>query len=138
MSSERDDAELRGQFQRLRRQDEGQGPPFATLREAARRRREPASRGPRGRLRHRLAAAAVGLAMAAGLGALLWLRPRTAQPPEEAAIARLSRWRAPTDSLLRGPGDQLLRGLPRLGESAVGGHLFTSHSSNLPRRHLKP
>ncbi|HXO41291.1 MAG TPA: hypothetical protein VN999_07585, partial [Thermoanaerobaculia bacterium] len=81
-----------------------------------------ASRGDLRQLGPRLAAAALLLALAAGAGALLWLRPRPAQPSQEAAIARLSHWRAPTDSLLHAPGDQLLRGMPRLGESLIDGH----------------
>jgi hypothetical protein len=40
---------------------------------------------------------------------------RRQQLPDEAVIAQLSHWRAPTDSLLRTPGSQLLRTLPRFG-----------------------
>ena len=80
------------------------------------------------------AVAALGLAMAAGVGALHWLRPRPAPLPEEAAIVRLSSWRAPTDSLLRAPGDELLRSVPRLGESSIGGNVFGSGKDQLLRR----
>ena len=131
MSTERDDAELREQFRRLRRQDESVGRPFSAFRQEARR-RAPVARP--GHLRHRLAAAALGLALAAGVCALHWLRPGPERLPEEAAIARLAGWRAPTDSLLRAPGDQLLRGVPRLGESSVGGNVLADHPSELLRR----
>ena len=49
---------------------------------------------------------------------------RPAPPSEEAVIARLSHWRAPTDSLLHAPGDPLLRGVPRLGASSIDGNLY--------------
>jgi hypothetical protein len=39
-------------------------------------------------------------------------------------IARLSHWRAPTDSLLHAPGDRLLRGVPRLVASSIDGSLY--------------
>ena len=40
---------------------------------------------------------------------------RRQQSPDEMVIAQLSRWHAPTDSLLRTPGSQLLQTLPRFG-----------------------
>lgn len=131
MTTGRDDGELRDQFQRLRRQDERLARPFSTPRQAAGQRSRPRSRG---QLRRRLAAAALGLALAAGAGSLYWLRPRIAELPEADAIARLTRWRAPTDSLLQAPGDQLLRGVPRLGASPFGGRFFTGNKSRLLRR----
>lgn len=131
MSAERDDAEIREQYQRLRQQDERLGRPLGTFLPAAGRlprrqpyRRQAASRGHRRQLGPRLAAAAVALALAAGVGALHWLRPRPAPPSEEAVIARLSHWRAPTDSLLHAPGDPLLRGVPRLGASSIDGNFY--------------
>jgi hypothetical protein len=129
MSTERDEAGLREQFRRLRRQDESLGRPFSAFSLEVRRRAPVASSR---HVRHRLAAAAFGLALAAGV--IQWLRPGPARLPEEAAIARLTRWRAPTDSLLRSPGDQLLHGVPRLGESAVGGDVLADHPSRLLRR----
>ena len=125
MSAERDDAEIREQYQRLRQQDERLGRPLGTFLPAAGRRprrRQAASRGDLRQLGPCLAAAALALALAAGAGALLWLRPRPAPPSQEAVIARLSHWRAPTDSLLQASGDQLLRGVPRLGESSIDGN----------------
>jgi len=131
MSTERDEAELREQFRRLRRQDESLGRPFSAFSLEARRRPPVASSR---HVRHRLAVAALGLALAAGVGVIQWLRTGPARLPEEAAIARLTRWRAPTDSLLRSPGAQLLPGVPRLGESSVGGNVLADHPSRLLRR----
>jgi hypothetical protein len=129
MSAERDDAEIREQYQRLRQQDERLGRPLGTLLPAYRRlprrqpyRRQATSRGDLRQLGPRLAAAALALALAAGAGALLRLRPRPAPPSQEAVIARLSHWRPPTDSLLQASRDQLLRGVPRLGESSIDGN----------------
>jgi hypothetical protein len=122
MSAEREDAEIREQYQRLRQQDERLGRSLDAFLPAVGRqpyRRQAASRGHLRQLGPRLAAAAVALALAAGVGALHWLRPRPAPPSEEAVIARLSHWRAPTDSLLHAPGDPLLRGVPRLGASSI-------------------
>lgn len=132
MTTERDDAELREHFQQLRQEDERLAREPSLHRWAALWR--PAA-GRRGQLRPRLAAAAaLGLALAAGAGALHWLRPRPAPLPEEAAIARLSSWRAPTDSLLRAPGYELLRGVPRLGESSIGGNVFAGGKDQFLRR----
>jgi hypothetical protein len=146
MSAERDDAEIREQYQRLRQQDERLARSLDAFRPAVRRlprrqpyrqpyRRQAAGRGHRPQLRPRLAAAALGLALAAGgVGALLWLRPRPAPLSEEAVIARLSHWRAPTDSLLQAPGDQLLRGVPRLGASLIDGNFNGNfNGGNEPR-----
>ncbi|HEV3075482.1 MAG TPA: hypothetical protein VHB47_13765 [Thermoanaerobaculia bacterium] len=128
MSADRDDAEIREQYQRLRQQDERLGRPLGTFLPAAGRlprrqpyRRQAASRGDRRQLGPRLAAAALALALAAGAGALLLLRPRPVPPSQEAVIARLWRWRAPTESLLQASANQLLRGVPRLGESLIDG-----------------
>ncbi len=130
MSAEREDGELREHYQRLRRQDERLARPFSPLRQGA---RPQARTRNRGQLRHLLAAAALGLAVAAGVGALLWLRPRLAEP-SAAAIARLSQWRAPTDWLLQTPGSQLLRGVPRLGASPFGGKYLENDNRKLLRR----
>ena len=133
MSGERDDGELRDEFRRLRRQDARLARPFSTVRQAARR---PPGRS-RGHLRQRLAAAALGLALVAGGGALHWLRPRTAELPAAAAIARLTHWRAPTDSLLEVPGDQLMRSVPRFGASPFGGEYLAGNDGKLLRRQRK-
>jgi hypothetical protein len=130
--------EIREQFQRLRRQDERLARPFSALRPARPERLEAGQRHQvrrRGDFRRRLAAAglaaaALGLILAAGVGTLHWLRLRAAEPPAADAIVRLGDWRAPTDWLLRTPGDQLLRGVPRLGAPLLGGSGFTATTTN--------
>jgi hypothetical protein len=137
MSAERDDAQIREQYQRLRQQDERLGrqlgaclPAYQRLPRRQPYRRQAASRGDLRQLGPRLAAAALALALAAGAGTLLRLRPRPAPLSQEAVIARLSHWRAPTDSLLQAPGDQLLRGVPRLGESLIDGNFNGNDNGN--------
>jgi hypothetical protein len=129
MTTEHDDDGLREQFQRLRRQDERLARPFSVPRPARQATRQPLARQSE-KLRHRLAAAlaaaALGLVLAAGMGMLHWLRPRAAALPAADAIARLSGWRAPTDWLLQASGDQLLRGVPRLGAPLLGGTGITT------------
>lgn len=132
MSPERDDADLREAFQSLRRQDERLGLPFAGFAASD---RDDAGRVRAGRsaadrrplLRPRLAAAALAclLAAAAVVGTVRWLLPGLPATPRRAdgaAAARLSAWRAPTDSLLEASAGQLLRGVPRLADSVVGGN----------------
>jgi hypothetical protein len=94
------DTELREQFQRLKQQDEIRAPAF----------RRPVQPAGRWRLNYRFVAVALILIVGIAFTIL-----RRQQPPDEAVIAQLSHWRAPTDSLLRTPGSQLLRTLPRFG-----------------------
>jgi ferric-dicitrate binding protein FerR (iron transport regulator) len=147
MNAERDDADLRAAFQRLRRQDETLGRPFVAFdrapapagrwRAGSRVAGRPAGRVATGgscdrpRLRPLLAAAALACVLAAAVGTVRWLLPA---PPRRAdataaagaaATSRLSSWRAPTDALLDAPGGQLLRGVPRLADSVVGGNRMT-------------
>jgi hypothetical protein len=42
---------------------------------------------------------------------------RTVSPNELAALQKLTEWRAPSDALLATPGQEILRTMPRLGES---------------------
>ena len=94
------DAELREQFQRLKRQDEGRAPAF----------RRPLTASGRWRVNYRFAALA--LILIAGIAFAIVGRQ---QPPDEAIVAQLSRWHSPTGSLLRTPGSRLLQTLPRFG-----------------------
>lgn len=48
---------------------------------------------------------------------LHWNRTRVVQEEELAAAERLAEWRAPSDGLLATPGQEMLRTMPRLGES---------------------
>jgi anti-sigma factor RsiW len=63
--------------------------------------------------------AAAGAAAATALVVMVWYRgSRREIPPEELAAAqRLAEWRAPSDSLLATPGQEVLRTTPKLGES---------------------
>jgi hypothetical protein len=65
-----------------------------------------------------LAGATAAAAIMLVLGAW-WYREtaRTIRPDEIAAAQRLVEWRAPSDSLLATPGQEILRTTPKLGES---------------------
>jgi anti-sigma factor RsiW len=65
-----------------------------------------------------LAAATAAAAIVLVLGAW-WYRgtARTIQPDEIAVAQKLAEWRAPSDSLLATPGQEILRTTPKLGES---------------------
>jgi anti-sigma factor RsiW len=52
------------------------------------------------------------------IGAAIYRRTAQAIPPEDIAVVqKLAEWRAPSDSLLVTPGQDMLRKMPRLGES---------------------
>jgi anti-sigma factor RsiW len=62
------------------------------------------------------ATAVVAAALMAGL--ILLRRNGPAVPEDELAAAqKLAEWRAPSDGLLMTPGREILKGMPRLGES---------------------
>lgn len=124
MSIPPDGDPIRRQFQQLRRQDETQAPPYSTTRQAALRGRQTARRPGWQRRRYQLAAAGLAVALAGSAGLVRWLAPAATPPPADLSAAlRLARWRAPTDSLLAAPGDQLLHAVPRLDEPSLGGNL---------------
>ncbi|HEU5262879.1 MAG TPA: hypothetical protein VFU41_15775 [Gemmatimonadales bacterium] len=102
--------ELRERFERLRREDAAGGPSFrATLAGAGRRR---ARRGPSV---HRVAAAAIAVATVVVAAVILDLRLGPRDPRVDLAATR---WRGPTDFLLRLPGADYLRTVPRLDAGA--------------------
>jgi len=52
------------------------------------------------------------------IGATLYRRAAQTIPEDElAAVQKLTEWRAPSDALLAAPGREILRTMPRLGES---------------------
>ena len=52
------------------------------------------------------------------IGATMYHRAAQRIPEKElAAVQRLAEWRAPSDALLATPGQEILRTMPRLGES---------------------
>ncbi|MGH7568419.1 MAG: hypothetical protein ACREL9_05535 [Gemmatimonadales bacterium] len=98
--------ELRDRFERLRREEADRVPAFRAVLAAAERRR--AGRPP---ARFRLALGVIALAagvVAVVVGVRLFRAPAT--PVDLAA----TRWRGPTDFLLRLPGHELLGTVPRL------------------------
>jgi hypothetical protein len=107
MSTHDSEPELGRVLSDLRREEEASAPPFRQVLAAARLKTGAIRR----RAALRLAAAAVFVAIAAI--AVWWRRPapETSLP---AAAARIARWKAPTDSLLRTPGLELIRSVPSL------------------------
>jgi hypothetical protein len=136
MNADHDDGEIRQLFRQLAPEDEQLARPFPAYLEAMRRR---AAAARRGKTSPRLAAALAALLLA-GAAVAIWRLARPARPRAEAAIAELSRrparlraevaitmlsrWRPPTDFLLRTPGDQLLRTVPRVGTPLHDQSLF--------------
>ena len=57
-------------------------------------------------------------------------RARSHRPSPGRETALISQWRSPTDFLLRTPGDELLRSVPRVGASAVKINLNLSSFKN--------
>lgn len=107
---ERDDHHLRKAFEALRREDAAGTPPFGATLAAARARETPA-------LRYRalgLAAAAVVAVVAVVLST--WHHRNGVRLEIDLATVR---WQAPTDFLLKLPGDELLRSVPQLGPRSL-------------------
>jgi len=103
---ERDDHDLRKSFAALRREDAAGTPPFpATV--ATARAREAAAPGHRA-----LRLAAVLVAVAAVVLVSTWRERNGVRLEIDLATVR---WHAPTDFLLKLPGDELLRSVPQLG-----------------------
>jgi hypothetical protein len=64
-----------------------------------------------------LAGAAAAIVVMVIGAAIYWRAAQTIPDEELAAIEKLAEWRAPSDSLLETPGQDILRTMPRLGES---------------------
>ncbi len=107
-----DDRDLRERFQALRREDSGRTPSFQTTLVTGRARRA-AESAPR----RRALGLAVATAVAAGV-ALVLLFSQHGRPGVAVDLAT-AHWEAPTDFLLRIPGDELLRTVPQLGRVNV-------------------
>jgi hypothetical protein len=107
---ERDDHDLRKSFAALRREDAAGIPLFqATV--AAARARQAAAPG-----RPALWLAAVLVAVVAVVVVLTWRERVGARLEMDLATVR---WHAPTDFLLKLPGDELLRSVPQLGPRSL-------------------
>jgi hypothetical protein len=110
MTDQYEDDTLRRRFDELRREESQSVPELDDVLTRARgRRRTPAHSSVR------ILAAAATMVLALGLG---WVasRPHSGAPPrhEMTSVAALSQWRSPTDFLLEGPSDSLLRTIPTI------------------------
>ena len=103
MSEEQDEPVLRDLFQRLRREETRQAPPFPLLWETAR-----AGRGMApGVSRQGLVWASACAMLFLGLG--IWFgRLGALRPASRAVPMTISQWRSPTDFLLKVSGDRVL------------------------------
>jgi len=108
--TEHDDHRLRNGFEALRREDTARRPPFGATVAAARARQTTV---PRHRA-WRLAAAAV--AVVAVVVVSIWRERDGVRLQIDLATVR---WHAPTDFLLKLPGDELLRSVPQLGSRGL-------------------
>jgi hypothetical protein len=102
-----DDRELSRLFDELRRSDEASAPAFRSVLS------RPRTRPRRPWLSLLRVATAVVLLGLIGVVVRLARRP-TPETRLEATARTLTRWKAPTDSLLRTPGSELLTSIPRL------------------------
>lgn len=100
-----EDTDLRERFAQLRAEELRSVPPF---------RRQARSRPQR--LRWKMVAATVALLLVAVISAVGVRRreAKTFSDSDRAAVRSLAAWHAPTDVLLRTPGDQLLTTTPRI------------------------
>ena len=105
---EHDDQQLRERFTALRREDAASMPAFAATVAAARARRTTPVRG-------RLVLLATGATLAA-LALVFAIRGRSRQAAFDLTAVRLH---APTDFLLKLPGADVLRTVPRLGRVSL-------------------
>jgi hypothetical protein len=101
-----DDSDIRPQFERLKREDARSLRPFSLCWEAARQ-----TVGRRDRWSLNVSAIAVAMVLLViGVFAVQFRSSR------QASIHQISQWRSPTSSLLKTPGDQLFKSLPRIAE----------------------
>ncbi len=127
MSDERNDADLRQRFGRMRHEEAQTAPGFEHTLTRARARTAASSR-----LRWPIGAAALTALGVAGL--MLWLGGPIATPDtgDELQLGEaVGAWRMPTDVLLDTPGSELLRTLPDLRSPDLRLERPTSHT---PRR----
>lgn len=101
------DRELARRLGELGRADEADAPDFRQLLGRARSRQTAPARRPA-----RALVALGAVLVLAAVAAWLWRRPPAA--PVRPSGPSLSEWKAPTDSLLRTPGLELLESLPRV------------------------
>jgi len=107
---ERDDHYLKQAFEALRREDASSGPSFRATVAAARAR-------PTGAPGRRVLGLAAVVAVVVAVVVLSIRHDRDGSRPEVDLAA--VRWQAPTDFLLKLPGDELLRSVPQLGSRGL-------------------
>ena len=105
-----DESELRRRFAQLRDADRARAPGFAEVHQRVRARES-------WRANLRVRPLAIGAAAAVAIAAV-WLAHAPSFSPSATAAA-IATWRAPTDTLLRTPGSELLGGMPALGASVL-------------------
>ena len=110
---ERDDHQLRNGFEALRREDAAGTPPFGATVAGARARQATV---PRHRALRLAAAAVAVVAVVAVVVVSIWRERDGVRLQIDLATVR---WRAPTDFLLKLPGDELLRSVPQLGSRGL-------------------
>jgi hypothetical protein len=108
-----EDKEFRERFAHLRHADRESAPGFTQIYGRARARRS-------SRANPRVRPLVIGAAAAVVIAAV-WLANARSFSPQGAtpAIAAIAAWRAPTDILLRTPGNELLGEMPALGASVL-------------------
>ncbi len=101
------DDDLRQRFHELRNEELRKVPPFAISR-------------PRPRFGWRVQLAAAALLLLILIGVLVRGRRETTFSPSDHAVARsIDAWRAPTDTLLKTPGSELLRSVPAIPDKGA-------------------
>ncbi len=106
---ERDDHQLREGFEALRREDAAGTPPFGATVAAARARQATVPR-------HRALRLGAAVAVVAVVVLSIWRERDGVRLQIDLATVR---WHAPTDFLLKLPGDELLRSVPQLGSRGL-------------------
>jgi len=106
---ERDDHQLREGFEALRREDAAGTPPFGATVAAARARQATVPR-------HRALRLGSAVAVVAVVVLSIWRERDGVRLQIDLATVR---WHAPTDFLLKLPGDELLRSVPQLGSRGL-------------------
>jgi hypothetical protein len=120
-----DDAELRRRFGELRDREGSERPEFEMVVKRARTRVDANSVQLRRRIALTAAAAIVIAAVGVGVARK---REQSAAIARAAQIQSLPSWSTPTASLLRTPGSERLRTVPRLSESMIDRAIPSIHS----------
>ncbi len=114
------DRELRERFAALRRQDQERAGEYATfLRRAPRRATATRSTSTRATGTRAWAASGATVSLVLALFAAWLFMGRSARIASGSRQASITEWKSPTDFLLRTPGEEVLRNVPRIGDWPV-------------------